>query len=142
VSRIEKGVVVFLFAASVVTFLMAASCAHGLDGARQALTAAEKIQTDTILLIEKYDVERQADIVKAAPSLELGQRHLFDYRLKRDAVVKVVLDAAAITSVGETLLPLVEHGQKKQTDLDLWLKDLLTAGLKVREAVNEFKGAN
>jgi hypothetical protein len=120
--------------------VLSAGCAPGLDGARQALSTAERVQTDTIHALETYDAERQENIVKAATTVEDGKRQLLAYRAKRDAVVNIINDAAAVTAVGETLIPLVQSGVKKQTDLDVWLAELLKVGLSLRQAIADFKG--
>lgn len=138
--------VLFLFCAVVLLLVLAGlslgGCAPGLDGARQALSAAERVQTQAIYEVEKYDEEHQADIVTAAPTLEEGQKALMAYRTKRGQVVKVILDAAAVTAVGRTLIPLVERGVKKSADLDGWLSDLLAAGLKIKDALASFTSAD
>ncbi len=136
IERIYIGIALAISA--VFLALMIVGCTPGLDGARQALSAAERVQTQTIHAFEEYDKEHQQALVDAAETAEAGKKALLDYRIKRGKLVQVVLDSAAVTSVGATLIPLVERGAKKDKDLTAWLSDLLAAGLKMRQALAAF----
>lgn len=130
------GIYGFLIASIVV--ISCPGCAPGLDGARQALSTAERVQSTSIKALEQYDTDHQMAIVAAAKTQADGEKSLADYRLQRGKVVSAILDAAAVTQVGVTLIPLVELGQKKSSDLATWLTNLLAAGIKMREALAQF----
>jgi hypothetical protein len=115
-------------------------CAPGLGGYQQALSNAEHVQSGAISALEQFDAQYQAEVVAKATSEADGKAKLEVYRAKRNAVIKVVQDAAAVSAVGAALIPLVERGLKKVTDLDAWLSDLLPAVLRVRQAITTFTG--
>lgn len=116
-----------------------AGCAPGTDGARQALTAAEQLETQAIGSLESFDATYQAQIVEQHKvDVPGGEKALQAYRIKRAEVVKVVLDVATVTATGKPLIALVDLGLKKSSDLGAWLASLIESLAKLRTALSAF----
>jgi hypothetical protein len=126
------------------------ACAPGTDGARQALAAAERVSTQAVSSLEQYDLVQQQAIVDAAkqvcassPDLakcieENAAKPVAAYRPKRLVVVKAITDESAVIAVGKALLPLVDSGVKKSTDVTAWLSQLLDEGVALASALHAF----
>jgi hypothetical protein len=128
--------------ASLVLVCFLASCAPGVSGARQALLAAVRSSESAMTSIVKFDKEYQDKILiegmKKRQDPQWTIQALFEYRDKRDKLVEVVNKVNAVIATIQALLPLVESGVKKESDVNLWLSKLYVLLPQLYEAMKVF----
>jgi hypothetical protein len=119
--------------------VIGAGCAHGTTGAYQALANVSSSTDASLKAFEGFDHDYQLALVDADQKAGKNQAQiaadLTAYRSKRVTVNKAFADADAVLGTGHALLPLVEAGVEKQTDLTAWLSQLFTAAQEVQQAL-------
>ena len=107
-----------------VLLALAASCAPGLDGVRQAVATAAQAQVTAGRLLVTWDRQHQVDIAKAgiaAGQPESARAELAAYRARRDVAERALAYAATATEAVAAMIPLVERGLKQPSELDALL---------------------
>lgn len=120
--------------------LVSSGCAHGVAGGYQAEANTTKSVDGALHAFEAFDHDYQQLIVsndkKAGKTPEQIESDLQAYRAKRAEVNRAFADAGAVLLTGAGLLPLVESGVKKQSDLNAWLVQLWQAAEEVQKALS------
>ena len=139
-----RGSRILKLATVCVAWLLAAGCASGLDGARQAITRAEQAQIATIdalttysrdyqdatiapLLAQTEAAEQASDPVKAASYREQATAAIVAFRGKRARAVNALMNVGLVTAEARVTLELVAQGTKQPADLNNWLTALAGA---------------
>lgn len=112
-------------------------CAHGVTGAYQTEANVANSTDAAIKGFMSFDHDYEIALGDKSNGKTPDQRQadLKAYRVKRIYVNKAFADANAALSTGHALLPLVESGIKKQTDMNAWLSQLLAAAQEVQQAL-------
>jgi hypothetical protein len=113
------------------------SCVGGIWSAKQTIATAAEVQAKAFKLFEQYDADHQRAIVDEARehgTYAQGAVKLREYRQRRKAVTDVLKYAGHATLMAESLIPLVERGLAKKSELDFWLAEIITAGIKISAA--------
>lgn len=124
---------------AIVVGLSTASCAPGLDGAKQAVLNATNVQTQAMQLLVQYDQTRQREIIERAKrdhDVERATAEVDLWRKQRAVAEKVVIDTAALTTAAATAIPLVEDGLKPRAELDKLLQEIFASMMKLRESMS------
>ncbi len=125
-----------------VLFLFVAGCggASFTDTANKTLStslAATNAARDQFL---SWDKAHQMELVAVATSPEEAKDALAAYRAKRMPVIKAFTITYTSIGAAAALVPLVEKGIKKETDLIRLLVDVASAASAVKDAYNAIKG--
>lgn len=131
-----------LLVATVLAAVVFSGCGSFVKNSYKTLETTSATLTASATAFEKYDHDTQMDIVaagkKAGKSKDAIQAELERYRNLRAPVLKAFTEAGAVVVAGRALLPLVEAGVKKETDIAAWLTQLLNAAEAVRQALSTF----
>ena len=87
-----------------------------------------------------WDKAHQMEIVDVADTKEAAQAGLAAYRAKRLPVIKAFTIAYTSIGAAASLIPLVDKGIKKDTDLIPLLGDVAAAVGAVKQAYDAIKG--
>ncbi len=104
--------------------LALAGCNNAVTAAQKSLTVAEQTISASTKALEQYDYQAQEGIVAKAASPDAAKQQIATYRASRTVVIKAIADAQACALVGQSLIPLVQSGAKKSTDLTVWVAQL------------------
>ena len=131
-----------IVAPAVVLALFVVGCggASFTDTAQKTLTtslAATNAARDQFL---SWDRAHQLELVDAATSPDDAKADLATYRAKRVKVIRAFTITYTTIGAAAALIPLVERGIKKDTDLIRLLIDVASATAAVKDAYNAIRG--
>ncbi len=82
-----------------------------------------------------WDAQQQTWIVEQATTREEGEARLKNYRDKRQKVLKAFTIAYQSLASAAAVMPLVERGERKESEFESYLRDALNAILVIKEAI-------
>jgi hypothetical protein len=101
------------------------------------------VTQETLQIAQKafvsWDDAHQQAIVASATTQDEATKALADYRDKRQPVIKAFTIAYSSIAAATAMIPLVQDGVKKETDLGVLLRDTLSAALEVKSAIEALK---
>lgn len=111
--------------------LLLSACAPGVDAARQTLANTAKVLDASAKTFEQFDKDHQISIAREYPPA-IATEFIFKYRATREPLMKSFLVAGGVLTSAYALIPLLEHGLKKQRDFDALLVELFDASVAIR----------
>jgi sialic acid synthase SpsE len=87
-----------------------------------------------------WDERHQLRLVEDAATREEAEAALKTYRDKRQAVVKAFAAAYAAIATAAATIPLVDKGERSETDLLVLIKDAVTAAATLKKSVELITG--
>lgn len=108
------------------------------DTALSTALAATNAARDQFLA---WDKAHQLELVEAAQTREQGEASLAAYRAKRAPVLHAFTVAYASIGAAAALVPLVERGIRKDTELTGLIAEAAAAIAAIREAVAALRGS-
>lgn len=113
-----------------------------IDKAKVTLTVIDKTSVVAMAELTNYDKAKQQKIVDdgkaAGKTAEAIQLEINVYRVERDKVVDGFLQAMLIVDKGHKLIPLVQSGVNKETDLAVWIPEAIAAIQAILEVLKGF----
>ncbi len=88
----------------------------------------------------EWDEAHQLGIVDRATSREEAEAQLKNYRRGRERVLKAFTVAYAAIAAAAAALPLIQRGEKKETDLLGLALDAANAAKEVKAAIDAIRG--
>lgn len=106
------------------------------DTLATALTATDAARDGFI----EWDAAHQQGLVERATSREDAEAKLRNYRRSRERVLKAFTVSYAAIAAAAAMLPLVQRGEKRETDLVGLVVDAVEAATEVKAAIAAVRG--
>lgn len=87
-----------------------------------------------------WDKAKQLELVDAAETKEAAEAALAEYRRKRAPVLRAFTIAYTSIAAAAAMVPLVDKGIKKESDLVPLLTDAVNAAVELKKAYDVIKG--
>lgn len=129
---------VFLLVVLVVVTACSGSIKQRADTALSTALLATNAARDQFLA---WDKAHQLELIAAAQTRAQGEAALAAYRAKREPVLHAFTVAYAAIGAAAALVPLVERGLRKDTELTGLIAEAATAIAAIREAVAAVRGS-